>query len=434
MEAATMPTVCLRFRFEEHPRIRALMEACADIQRQAVDYALENGKTATFTLIQALYPSLRAQHPDLHANLIYGAIRSGARVVHGFRNQQRKGKTRADRPEIRRPSIYLVRQTVKIEWDGETLTVTIPVSPRDPEPIVLTFRPHHKYRRLLDEWKAGRARMGEPTLTAHSLSIPLKFPDPTPYKPDGVIGIDSNEGNLTAFATSTGEIREIDTSYVGKVNRDHLRREIKGTRGKQNPKARKKIASKHGRIRQEKTENFWHHLALALIAWVVAPLSSARWYHRSQIPTEVGPMNRKPHSQNPPCPRCGATHVIKNGSKGGRPRWVCRNCGRSFGPTLGTAMYRLRATPTEVARTLLVVMRRGSLSAAEEITGHKVETIRRWLRAAARHAEALTEVLVHDLHLSEVEVDAFWSFVKKSVRRLEIRTPRRAGWARVGDV
>jgi hypothetical protein len=25
-----------------------------------------------------------------------------------------------------------------------------------------------------------------------------------------------------------------------------------------------------------------------------------------------------------------------------------------------------------------------------------------------------TEVLVHDLHLSEVEVDAFWSFVKKT--------------------
>jgi putative transposase len=111
--------------------------------------------------------------------------------------------------------------------------------------------------------------MGEPTLTAHSLSIPLKFPDPIPYKPEGVIGIDSNEGNLTAFVTSTGEIREIDTGDVGKVNRDHLRREIKGTRGKHNPKAKKKIASKHGRIRREKTENFWHHLALALITWAL---------------------------------------------------------------------------------------------------------------------------------------------------------------------
>jgi IS605 OrfB family transposase len=111
--------------------------------------------------------------------------------------------------------------------------------------------------------------MGEPTLTAHSLSIPLKFPDPIPYEPEGVIGIDSNEGNLTAFVTSTGEIREIDTGYVGKVNRDHLRREIKGTRGKHNPKAKKKIASKHRRIRKQKTENFWHHLALALIAWAL---------------------------------------------------------------------------------------------------------------------------------------------------------------------
>jgi IS605 OrfB family transposase len=268
MEAA-MPTVCLRFRFEEHPKIRALMEACADIQRQTVDYALENGKTATFTIIKALYPSLRERYPHLHSQLIYGAIRSGTRIVHGFRNRQRKGKTQADRPEIRRPSVYLVRHVVKIEWDGETLTVTIPVSPRDPDPIVLTFRPHHKYRRLMDEWKAGRAKMGEPTLTAHSLSIPLKFPDPIPYRPEGVIGIDSNEGNLTAFVTSTGEIREIDTGYVGKVNRDHLRREIKGTRGKHNPKAKKKIASKHRRIRREKTENFWHHLALALIAWAL---------------------------------------------------------------------------------------------------------------------------------------------------------------------
>jgi hypothetical protein len=62
----------------------------------------------------------------------------------------------------------------------------------------------------------------------------------------------------------------------------------------------------------------------------------------------------------------------------------------------------------------------GGRSAAEEITGHKDETI--------------PQVLVHDLHWSEVEVDAFGSFVQKSLRRLEIRPPRRAGWARVGDV
>src|SRR5215210_2557116 len=59
------------------------------------------------------------------------------------------------------------------------------------------------------------------------------------------------------------------------------------------------------------------------------------------------------------------------------------------------------------------VMRCGSLRAAEEITGHKYETIGRWLRLAAEHAEALTEVLVHDLELSALEVDEFWSFVRR---------------------
>lgn len=92
-------------------------------------------------------------------------------------------------------------------------------------------------------------------------------------------------------------------------------------------------------------------------------------------------------------------------------------------------MYGLHTPPEEVARTLLIVMRRGSLSAAEEITGHKYETIGEWLRRAGEHAEALTEVLVHKLKVSEVEVDAFWSFVGNAVRALRTSQVRHAGWA-----
>ncbi|MCS7260170.1 MAG: hypothetical protein NZ765_05230 [Anaerolineae bacterium] len=124
-------------------------------------------------------------------------------------------------------------------------------------------------------------------------------------------------------------------------------------------------------------------------------------------------MARKPSPDNPTCSRCGATHVICNGSTEDRPRWVCRHCQRSFGPTYGTPLYRLRTPPEEVAHTLLIRMRRGSLSAAEEISGHQYETSGRWLRAAAQHAQVIRAVFVRDLRLSAVEVDAFWSFVKK---------------------
>jgi transposase-like protein len=134
----------------------------------------------------------------------------------------------------------------------------------------------------------------------------------------------------------------------------------------------------------------------------------------------------------PPCPSsaCPAPHVVRNGSARGRPRFHCRGCGAWFGATTGTPLYRLRTPPAEVGRALLVVLRRGSLRAAEEVSGHKHETIGRWLRLAAAHAEVLTGALVHDLGLSEVEVDEFWSFVKKSAATS--RRPTRRGWASGG--
>jgi len=76
-------------------------------------------------------------------------------------------------------------------------------------------------------------------------------------------------------------------------------------------------------------------------------------------------------------------------------------------------MYGLKTPAAEVAQALLIVMRRGSLRAAEEITGHTYETISAWLKRAASHAAAITQVLASDLHLSQVEIDEFWSFVQK---------------------
>ncbi len=106
-------------------------------------------------------------------------------------------------------------------------------------------------------------------------------------------------------------------------------------------------------------------------------------------------------------------HVIRNGSSKGRRLYECRSCGRFYGETEGTPMYRLHTPVAEVAQALLVVIRQGSLRAAEEITGHKYETIGEWLRRVSEHAETLTAILTWDLHLSTVEIDEFWSFVRK---------------------
>ncbi len=136
----------------------------------------------------------------------------------------------------------------------------------------------------------------------------------------------------------------------------------------------------------------------------------------------------------PPCPTadCPAPHVVRNGTLGGRQRYHCRGCNAWFGQTHGTPLYRLRTPPAEIGRALLVVLRRGSLRAAEEVTGHKYETISQWLKLAAAHAEALEATLVRDLALSTVEVDEFWSFVRRRTGtsgRLTRRRPATAGAA-----
>ncbi|GAC1431036.1 MAG: hypothetical protein NVSMB54_25130 [Ktedonobacteraceae bacterium] len=116
---------------------------------------------------------------------------------------------------------------------------------------------------------------------------------------------------------------------------------------------------------------------------------------------------QKEQNSLPPCPNpaCEQFHVVRNGSHRGRQRDCCRTCQTSFGDTQGTPMYGLKTPAVEVAQALLIVMRRGSLRAAEEITGHKYETISGWLKRAAAHAEALTQVLAGDLHLRQVEID-----------------------------
>jgi hypothetical protein len=92
-------------------------------------------------------------------------------------------------------------------------------------------------------------------------------------------------------------------------------------------------------------------------------------------------------------------------------------------------MYGLHTPVKEVARTLLILMRRGSLRGAEEISGHKWETIRGWALRAHAHAEAVTESLVKDLELDEVEVDAFWSFVGNAIQALQTGQARNRRWA-----
>ena len=116
-------------------------------------------------------------------------------------------------------------------------------------------------------------------------------------------------------------------------------------------------------------------------------------------------------SETVTCPRCRGTACVRYGTRKGAQRWRCPGCRRTWNALLGTPLFHLHTPLPEIVRTIRIVMARGSLRAAEELTGHNYDTIAIWIKRLGEHAAAVSELLVRDLALSEVEVDEFWSFV-----------------------
>lgn len=54
------------------------------------------------------------------------------------------------------------------------------------------------------------------------------------------------------------------------------------------------------------------------------------------------------------------------------------------------------------------------LRGVAEVMEVKLDTVRHWLKVAAEHSEEVNALLVKELKVRQVELDALWSFVKKN--------------------
>ena len=98
-------------------------------------------------------------------------------------------------------------------------------------------------------------------------------------------------------------------------------------------------------------------------------------------------------------------------SKQGRQRYQCKTCKQTFTETKGTLFYGRRTPEKEIIETLAFLAEGVRISSLARVKGHKEETILDWLRAAARQAEEIEEVLLAEYHLEQGQIDALWSYV-----------------------
>jgi transposase-like protein len=127
---------------------------------------------------------------------------------------------------------------------------------------------------------------------------------------------------------------------------------------------------------------------------------------------------------NPKCKRHnkkGLGNVVSNGtyrtrSTGKARLFLCRTCGKAFSSRSGTAFFDLRSPRKKVLMGLRLLAEGLGLRGTSRVLEIKLDTIRRWLATAALHCEQVSDMLVRDLNLSQVQVDELWTFVKKNTK------------------
>jgi transposase-like protein len=130
---------------------------------------------------------------------------------------------------------------------------------------------------------------------------------------------------------------------------------------------------------------------------------------------------------NETCPDYGknnAANLRKIHTDGGRQRYLCRSCGKTFTATKGTPFYRLHSDWVDVLEVLADAWGAPPQAMAEAKEA-KVETILRWIERAGEHAKGVEEVLIRDFQVDRVELDELESLLKNKGEKGGIRRPRR---------
>jgi transposase-like protein len=110
-------------------------------------------------------------------------------------------------------------------------------------------------------------------------------------------------------------------------------------------------------------------------------------------------------------------NISVNGWSGRRKRFrqlACRACGKTFSVNYGTPFYGVHTDREKIVEALKMVVERGSMRGAARAMGVDKDTICDWVRKASEHAKEFTEYMLHDLHMTAVELDELWTTVKKS--------------------
>jgi len=91
----------------------------------------------------------------------------------------------------------------------------------------------------------------------------------------------------------------------------------------------------------------------------------------------------------------------------------CNHCKNTWVITKGTFFYNMK-TPVSVVLEVLQLLSEGSgVNSVCRLKGVTADSMRVWLSKASDHSQELSAYLQTNLHLTQCQIDEFWSFILK---------------------
>lgn len=91
----------------------------------------------------------------------------------------------------------------------------------------------------------------------------------------------------------------------------------------------------------------------------------------------------------------------------------CKVCGQRFSARRGTPLFDLKTDEQTFYDVIACLAEGNGIRATARIKNVDKDTVAAWLDRASQHVEAVSRYLLVDLHFDAVQLDEFWSFVKK---------------------
>ncbi len=101
----------------------------------------------------------------------------------------------------------------------------------------------------------------------------------------------------------------------------------------------------------------------------------------------------------------------------GVQRYQCKTCKKTWTQTKGTLFYRCRHSEQTIVECLAMVGNCNSLATIHRVKSVKEETVAEWIERAASHVHQLEDYIVGSCKLSQVHLEALWTYVPRDTQR-----------------